>query len=40
MGLMRTDPPFLRRKNKVMKKIEEREIRRKKIKSGDNFTKD
>jgi hypothetical protein len=40
MGLMRTDPPFLRRKNKVMKKIEEREIRRKKIKRGDNFTKD
>jgi hypothetical protein len=33
MGLMRTDPPFLRRENKVVKKIKtEREIKRKKLK--------
>jgi len=33
MGLMRTDPPFLRRENKVVKKIKtEREIKRAKLK--------
>jgi len=34
MGLMRTDPPFLRRENKVMKEKTEREINTEKEKVG------
>jgi len=38
MGLMRTDPPFLRRENRVVKKKKsEREIKRQKIKSWGWF---
>jgi hypothetical protein len=41
MGLMRTDPPFLRRENKVEKGENKNRARNQKseTKSGDNFKK-
>jgi len=41
MGLMRTDPPFLRRENKVVKekKVRARNQKTTEIKSGDDFKK-
>ena len=40
MGLMRTDPPFLRRENKVVKENENRARNQKsESKSGDDFKK-
>ena len=40
MGLMRTDPPFLRRENKVVKENKNRARNQKsETKSGDNFKK-
>jgi len=41
MGLMRTDPPFLRRENKVVKLKKKVRARNQKIenKSGDDFKK-
>jgi len=42
MGLMRTDPPFLRRENKVVKfekKVRARNQKTTENKSGDDFKK-
>ena len=39
MGLMRTDPPFLRRENKVLKEKNRARNQKRETKSGDDFKK-